>query len=118
LDLVIAVVDMNGSKAPAFLRLPELPVLHLDPVPKGYLCCPFEPVDERVLRMHKVRSVRRTVCEAQPPEKGYCEICCMNYAEGEAHRDSVGHQKKLSQGIWSEFDEIARSLPMDGTICR
>jgi hypothetical protein len=69
-------------------------------------------VDERVEKVIKGRGVKKVMPEMKLPEKGYCEICCLNYADGEAHRATPGHQGKLEAGVWREFDEIARSMPM------
>jgi hypothetical protein len=110
-DMLIVVSHIKGSHAPAFLRLRELPVLHLDEVPKGYSCCPFDPIDDRVINLINKRT-SRIVAPIPPPEKGFCEICGAHYDGGEMHRFTPGHQTKIREGIWADFDRIAGAMPI------
>jgi hypothetical protein len=109
----VVVADARGRLPPAFLDISDLPRLHLDPVPKGYVRGPFEPTldnAETFVAAYEDRIAQPAAVAPGPPDRGHCDLCEVKYVFAELHRQSADHQAKCADGRWDKFDALANLI--------
>jgi hypothetical protein len=109
----IVVADARGRVQPAFLDMPDLPRLHFEAVPRGYVYSPFDPVLdswEALAATYKDRIAQPPAVAPGPPDRGHCDLCEVMYVAAELHRQSADHQAKCADGRWDKFEVLAKLL--------
>ena len=80
---------------------------------RGLFCNPFSPLpqnlSEYVKKMNEL-ATEASKMKSHPPDKGYCEICQLEFQNAEEHRNSKRHQNCSSEAKWKLFDSIAKEL--------
>lgn len=109
-NVKVVVADSSEKHRPAFKIISEPIILHLDPVPAGYVVSPFIPVEETDKRVSSAVSSARAPdipFTASPPDHGFCELCKVTFANAEEHHASKEHLSKISEpGRWAPLDAL------------
>jgi hypothetical protein len=107
-DTAIVVADARQQLRPMFFALPEIPTLHFGEIPRGYCRSPFDaiPDDAVVVASGKARGEA-----VGPPPRGFCELCDVQYNDGEMHHRSAAHLANSEGDMWGTFDRIAEMMP-------